>query len=100
MAFSKSFAKNLPGTRYPEWIEINLTGAEENKVEALAREEHLALMKECLSDAKQILKDEELKDFQTNLVSIAITLFDKRASHVVWHKEEAARIKFEKEHKP
>lgn len=97
MGFAKRFPKDVPGSRYPEWVEVELTDAEEAKVEAEAREEHIALMKECLADAKQILEDEELKDYQTNLVQLAQQLFDKRASHVVWHKEERARHKFEQQ---
>lgn len=99
MAFSKRFPKDVPGSRFPEWVDVSLTDAQEAKVEAEAREEHIALMKECLADAYQVLKDKELKDYQTNVVQMAVALFDKRASHVVWHKEEAARLQFEKQHR-
>ena len=37
-----------------------------------------------------------LKDFDTNLVRIAIALFEKRASHTVFWKEERAKDKFDK----
>lgn len=98
MVFSKRFPKDVPGSRFPEWVDVELTDAEEAEVEAQARNEHIAIMKDCLTDALQIAKDKELKDYQTNVVQIAQQLFDKRASHVVWHKEERARIKFEKQH--
>ncbi len=99
MTFTKSFPKEVPGSRLPEWIEITLSDAEETAVEAIAREQHMLLMKECLTDAQQIVQDKTLKDYQTNIVQIAQALFDKRASHVVWHKEERAREKFEKNFK-
>lgn len=99
MTFSKSFAKEVPGSRFPQWVEVSLTDAEENRIEALAREQHIKLMKDCLADAKQIFTDEQLKDYQTNLVRLAVALFEKRSSHVVWHKELAAKKKFDKEHK-
>jgi hypothetical protein len=97
MAFSKRFPKDVPGSRFPEWVDVALTDAEEAKVEAEARQEHIREMRSCLADAKQILQDEHLKDYQTNLVRLATALFEKRSSHVVWHKEEAARQKFERE---
>lgn len=98
MAFSKRFPKDIPGSKFPEWVDVALTDAQEASVEAQARQEHVMLMKDCLADAYQVLKDKELKDYQTNVVQMAVALFDKRASHVVWHKEEKAREKFEKEH--
>lgn len=97
MTFSKRFPKDVAGSRFPEWVDVQLTDAEEAKVEADARTEHIKKMKDCLADAQQILKDKELKDFQTNVVQMAVALFEKRASHVVWHKEELARKKFEKD---
>lgn len=96
MVFAKRFPKDVPGSRFAEWVEVELSDAEEARVEADARSEHIRLMRECVKDAQQILSDEQLKDYQTNLVRVAVSLFDKRASHVVWHKEEAARNKFEK----
>ena len=91
MAFSKRFPKDVPGSKFPEWVDIALTDAQEARIEVQAREEHIRLMKECLEDAYQVLKDKELKDYQTNVVQMAVALFDKRASHVVWHKEEYAK---------
>ncbi len=99
MAFSKRFPKDVPGSRFAEWVDVELTAAEEAKVEADARSEHIREMKSCLADARQIMEDEHLKEYETNLVRIAAALFEKRSSHTVWHKEEAARLKFEREHK-
>ncbi len=99
MVFKKSFPKEVPNSRFPEWVEVELSDAHEAEVEAKARQDNIRIMKECLSDAAQIVKDEHLKNYQTDLVKIAACLFDKRASHVVYHKEAAARDKFEKGNK-
>ena len=53
-------------------------------------------MKECVDDAKEIMKDKGLKDYQTDLVNIAISLFEKRASHSIYWKENKAKEKFDK----
>ncbi|RMF05742.1 hypothetical protein D6764_03965 [Candidatus Woesearchaeota archaeon] len=94
MGFSKAFPVRSDKSVYPRWEDVELTEAEEKEVEALARSENIKIMKECIRDAKDILKDESLKDFQTNMVQIAIALFEKRASHAAYWKEEKARQKF------
>jgi len=87
MAFSKRFPKQTEGSVYPKWVEISLTEAEEKAVEQQAREEHLRLFRECLEDAKKIS--------ETEAQGIASSLFDKRASHVVFLKENKCKEKFE-----
>jgi hypothetical protein len=96
MAFSKSFPRTVKGSNYPIWAEIFLPEQEEREQEQLSRKENIILIKQCLEDAKSILKDSSLKDFQTNLISLAIALFDKRASHTVYWKENKAKEKFDK----
>ncbi|MDD5331212.1 MAG: hypothetical protein PHE43_00100 [Candidatus Nanoarchaeia archaeon] len=93
MAFSKSFPKK--GTKYPEWEEMYLTEKEEREQEELSRKENINLMKQCIDDAKQILKDKNLKDYQTDLINIAISLFEKTASHQIYWKEGKAKEKFD-----
>jgi hypothetical protein len=95
MAFSKSFPKRSDKSVYPKWDDVFLTEEEEKRVEAECRQENIALMGECLRDAKKVLADEKLKDYQTDLVSIAIALFEKRASHAVFWKENKAKEKFD-----
>jgi len=96
MTFSKSFPKTVKGTVYPQWEEVFLTEEEEKEVEKQAKEENITLMKECLDDAKKIFEEKELKDFQTDLVRVAIALFEKRSSHVVYWKESKCKEKFDR----
>ncbi|MBL7056341.1 hypothetical protein ISS07_05490 [Candidatus Woesearchaeota archaeon] len=96
MAFSKSFPKQVKGSSYPHWEEVSLTDAEEKLEEDKARVENINLMKECIDDAKSIVKDKELKDYQTDFMHVAIALFEKRASHAVYWKENKAKEKFDK----
>jgi len=96
MSFSKSFPKTVKGTVYPQWEEVFLTDEEEKKIEENAKEENTALMKECLDEAKKIFEEKKLKDFQTDLVRIAIALFEKRSSHIVYWKESKCKEKFDR----
>jgi hypothetical protein len=95
MVFSKSFPKRTDKSVYPKWDEVFLSEEEERSVESECRDENIRLMKECINDAKKILDDERLKDYQTDLVNMAISLFEKRASHAVYWKENRAKEKFE-----
>lgn len=95
MAFSKSFPKTSGKSSYPVWEEVFLTESEEQLEEAKARDANVKLLKECIEDAKHIISDGKLKPFQTDLVSMAIALFEKRASHVIYHKESRAKEKFD-----
>lgn len=96
MAFSKSFAKTSEKSVYPKWVEVFLSEEEEREEEQKCRQENIKLMKECLEDAKKIFSDSKLKDYQTNVISIAVALFDKRASHAIYWKENKAKEKFDK----
>ncbi len=95
MAFSKSFPKTLDNSNYPRWEEVYLTNEEEAQADEKAREENILLMKECIEDAKKIFSEKKLKDFQSDIISIAISLFEKRTSHTVYHKENKAKEKFD-----
>ncbi|MBU2639947.1 MAG: hypothetical protein KKG75_04560 [Nanoarchaeota archaeon] len=99
MTFSKSFPKTLKGSTYPSWEEVYLTEDEEKEIELKSKNENYDLMKECIDKAKDILKEKELKDFQSDVISMAIALFDKIASHSVYHKEAKAKEKFDEEKK-
>lgn len=94
MAFSKSFPRRGK-TNYPVWEDIYLTGEEESAVEREARVENNKLMKECLDDAKAVLAEKQFKSYQADVIRIAISLFEKRASHAVWCKERKCRNKFD-----
>jgi hypothetical protein len=95
MTFSKRFPRELPGSTYPKWEEITLTASEENVEEARAREQNIKVMKECIDDAKALATEKNLKPFETSVVTIAVSLFEKRASHVVYFKEQKAKDKFD-----
>jgi uncharacterized protein YktA (UPF0223 family) len=99
MAFSKSFPRTTEKSSYPSWEEIYLSEEEEKQVEEEARKESLELMKTCIDDAKRIVSENELKDYQSDVISIAIALFEKRASHSVYKKEQKAKDKFDEKFK-
>lgn len=96
MPFSKTFPRTIEGSTYPRWEEIFLTEEEEINEEKKCKEENIRLMKECIDDAKNIVREKELKDFQSDVVNIAKVLFEKRASHEVYWKEKKAKERFDK----
>ena len=97
MGFSKRFPRSIEGSTYPIWDEIALSEKEEKEADKKAREDNLRIMEECLDDARQIIEKKKLNpDYQGNLVRIAVTLFDKRASHTAFYKEEMAKDRFDK----
>jgi len=95
MAFSKSFPRTTDKSAYPKWEEIFLTDKEEQEIEAKARIINNELMKTCIEDANNIFSDKNLKNYQTDIIRLAIALFEKRASHTVYQKEEKAKSKFD-----
>lgn len=96
MGFSKSYAKTTDKSVYPKWVEIILTEQEESDAESLCREKNILTMKQCIEDARLIVKDHKLFEAQANIVQIALSLFDKRASHEVFFKENKTKEKFDK----
>jgi hypothetical protein len=95
MAFSKSFPKQSKTSTYPQWEEVALSDAEERLEEDKARVENIRLMKECIADAAAIVKEKNMKDYQTDIIHLAISLFEKRASHSIYWKESKAKEKFD-----
>lgn len=94
MAFSKTFPKTVPGTNYPVWEEIFLTEEEEKQVENSCKKENFQIMDECLQEAKMLAIKHSMNE-DGNIVQIAKTLFDKKASHVIFWKESKAKEKFD-----
>ena len=94
--FQKSFAKSSDKSVYPKWVEVSLSSDEEAEAEALCRKENYALMAQCLEDAKGLVLQKKLMESQSNIVAIAVSLFEKRASHAVFYKERLAKKKFDK----
>lgn len=95
MVFKKSFPHTTDKSVYPKWEEISLSDVEERKQEVLAREDNINKMKECIVDAKSIIKSNDLKPYQTDMINIAIALFDKRGSHEIYYKDNKAKEKFD-----
>jgi len=93
MPYSKSFPKKKEKSNYPEWQEVFLTEAEEKIEEFRAKTENIELMKECIEDAKKVFQEKNLKPFQSDMINLAIALFDKRASHAIFYKERKAKEK-------
>lgn len=95
MTFNKAFPRQVQKAVYNKWEEVYLTKKEEKEQEDIARFENLQKMKECIHDAIELIQNENLKQFQTDMIKIAIALFDKRASHEVYYKESKAKEKFD-----
>lgn len=97
MGFSKSFPKTVEGTAYPKWVEVLLTEEEEKEVEEKCKEENIKIMQECIDDAKKLIEEKGFKGFKEDILAVATKLFDKRASHSVYWKENKAKEKFDKQ---
>lgn len=93
MGFSKSFPRTKD--KFPVWEEVHLEDDEEREQERISKEEHVKLMKDSIDMARKIIKEKEMKEYQTDVVNIAISLFEKQASHQVYWKENKAKEKFD-----
>ena len=96
MAFTKAFPKRSDKSIYPQWEDVSLTPEEEQKAEAACRKANQLIMQECLEDAEKLLIAQGSKGYESSVATIATALFDKRASHVAYWKEELAKEKFDK----
>lgn len=99
MAFFKTFPRTLKGSSYPIWEEVTLSEKDEKEAEKRAKEENIVLIKECIDEAKQILTEKGFKFYQSDVVNLAVSLFEKSASHSVYHKENKAKEIFDKKFK-
>ena len=95
MAFSKSFPRTIEGSNYPIWEEVFLSDEEENEQDENCRSENIKLMKNCIDDAKILIESKGFKGFKEDILQVAIALFEKRASHAVYWKENLAKAKFD-----
>ena len=98
MPFSKTFPKTVLNSNYPVWEEITLTEEEERQVEEECRKANFMIFDRCLEEAKA-LAIRHGTNTDENRVKIAIALFEKRASHEIFWKENKAKEKFDKTHK-
>ena len=99
MSFSKSFPRTTEKSSYPIWEEVSLSDEEEKQIEELSHKENLKLMKQCFDDAKKIISEQKLKDYQCDIVKLAVALFRKNASHSVYWKEAKCKEKFDEKFK-
>jgi len=95
MSYSKNFPRTIEGSNYPRWEEIYLTAEEEQQEEEKSRQDNIQMMKECIDDARRIMEAKGLKDYQTDLINMALSLFRKRASYAIHYKEQKAKEKFD-----
>ena len=93
MAFVKRFSGN---NEKDVWREVSLTDDEELLAEEIAFDENLRLMAECIVCAKNIAKSMELKEYQSDIVSVALALFHNVSKTQIMHKEEMCMEKFER----
>src|SRR3989338_7245465 len=98
MPFSKTFPKTIPGSNYPLWEEVTLTDQEEQDAEEQCKRENVRLLDECLQTAKAIAIKHSMNT-EENQVQLAIALFEKRASHEIFWKENKAKEKFDRMNK-
>jgi hypothetical protein len=95
MGFKKSFRQTSDKSAYPKWVEVELTEDEEKEAAKKARQKNVKIMMQCVDDARLVADEKDLDS--PAVQEIAKSLFDKRASHTVFHKERRAREKFDKE---
>ena len=94
MIFSKTFPKPVSGSNYPVWEEIYLTEQEESAAEELCSKENFKLLDQALNEAKMMAIKHGLNTDE-NRIKLAIALFEKKASHAVFWKENKAKEKFD-----
>ncbi|MFP4112343.1 MAG: hypothetical protein ACLFUO_05065 [Candidatus Woesearchaeota archaeon] len=97
MAFSKSFPRRGEGS-YPVWEDIYLTKEEETESENKARKENYKIMAECIKDAQLMFEKMNLTRYQPDIMNVATSLFEKRASHEIFFKEALCKEKFDKKY--
>lgn len=94
MSFSKTFPKTVPGSNYPVWQEIFLTEEEEKQVEENCKKENFRLLDFSLQEAKALAIKHAINT-EENVTRIAVALFEKQASHLIFWKESKAKEKFD-----
>jgi hypothetical protein len=95
MVFSKAFARYTKKSTYPIWEEVYLNEKEEKETERKAASKNIATMINCLNNAFSIFEKNKLKPYQSDVIAVAVALFEKRASHEAYFKEEKCREIFD-----
>ena len=94
MSFSKTFPRTVQGSNYPIWEEITLSDEEEKEIERQCKRENFYLLDESIQEAKALAIKNGMNSNST-VTRMAIALFEKRASHIVFLKESKAKEKFD-----
>lgn len=94
MPFSKTFPKTIPGSNYPLWEEVFLTEEEEKQVEQECQQKNLGLLDEAIQQAKKLAIKHAINT-EENVAHLAIALFEKQSSHLIFWKESKAKEKFD-----
>lgn len=92
----KTFPKTMDGSNYPVWEEISLTDKDEFAVEERAKKENIKLMKKCVAEARKMLEEVGMREYQSDILNIALAIFRKQASHVVYWKDNLCKEKFDR----
>jgi hypothetical protein len=95
MPFNKTFPKQVSGSNYPVWEEITHTEEEEQQAEDECRKQNVRVLDQCIEEAKGLAIKHGMNT-EENRVKLAIALFEKRASHEVFWKENKAKDKFDR----
>ena len=80
---------------FPEWIQVTLSPEEEKEVEERNRIENLKILSRAIDDAKKVFEKKNLKIIQSDVLTAAIALFERQASHNVYAKEAKCKEKFD-----
>jgi len=94
MSFSKTFPKTIAGSNYPLWEEVFLTEEEEKEAEVECKQENFRLLDDALRQVKALAIKHAINT-EENVTKLAVALFEKQASHMVFWKESRAKEKFE-----
>jgi hypothetical protein len=88
MVFSKSFPKYFGKSI---WEIVSIDDSLEKEVEKRVLNENVVFMERSIENARQIFIQMKLKPVQSDIVIVAIALFEKRACHELYHKEDACK---------
>lgn len=83
--FSKNFVVNENGVR--KYVKLDLSDEQESLIENDTLNNHVKLLSKCLNEAKKLAISHKVNT-ELCQVNLAITLFEKMASHVSYIKEE------------
>lgn len=98
MAFSKTFPKTVPGSNYPQWEEVYLTEEEEKIAETECQKANFQILDACIREAKALAIKHAINTEEI-VAQLAASLFEKRASHEVFWKENKAKEKFDRKNR-